>query len=148
MHTTATHPAHASEAVTRGIRVRVEPYFLPEHSDAAAGKWVFAYHITMTNEGSLRARLLTRHWIIIDGNGQRREVQGDGVVGQHPDLAPGEHFTYDSFCPLDTPWGTMEGSFHFMDERGEAFDVAVARFYLAVPAPAQIEPKQPEGAKL
>ncbi len=129
MHNGPSNPRHASEAVTRDIRVRVAPFFLPEHSDPGV-KWVFGYKVTISNESPRRARLLTRRWIITDADGRQKLVEGEGVVGQSPDLAPGQTFEYSSFCPLETPWGTMEGAYQFYDERGDAFDVAIGRFYL------------------
>lgn len=123
-------PRYGSDAITRGIRVRVSPFFLPDHSDPRGKKWVFAYRVRVTNEGERRARLLTRRWLITDAEGVVREVEGEGVVGQQPDLSPGQSFEYSSFCPLQTPWGTMEGSYQFYDEAGDAFDVAIGRFYL------------------
>lgn len=127
-------PAHASEAVTNWIRVRIEPRFLPSQSSTGEGQWVFAYRVTITNEGNRPARLLSRRWRIIDGAGKERTVEGEGVVGRQPNLAPGESFTYESFCPLDTAWGTMEGSYRFTGEDGGEFDAAIARFYLVAPA--------------
>lgn len=124
------NPKHASERTTRGISVRVSPFYLPDHSDPDERKWVFGYHVRLTNGGDVRAQLLTRRWLITDAEGRLKEVEGEGVVGQTPDLGPGESFEYSSFCPLGTPWGTMEGSYQFMDERGEGFDVQIARFYL------------------
>ena len=76
------------------------------------------------------AQLLTRHWIIIDAEGNQEEVRGPGVVGQTPTLAPGEGFKYTSYCPLPTPWGTMEGSYRMQRPSGEVFDAKIARFYL------------------
>jgi ApaG protein len=126
-----------SEVVTRGMRVTVRPKFLPEQSgtgDSWRGQmYVFAYAIRITNLGESRARLLTRHWIIVDAEGERHEVRGEGVVGHQPDLAPGESFEYSSYCPLTTSWGTMEGEYQFEDEHGQRFDVAIGRFYLVAP---------------
>lgn len=116
--------------VTRGFRVDVRPQYLPEHSKPAEGKYVFGYHIRIENVGVERAKLLSRHWVIVDADGDRHDVTGEGVVGNQPDLGPGEHFEYSSFCPLETPWGTMEGSYRFRADSGEEFDVRVARFYL------------------
>lgn len=120
-----------SEAVTDGVRVRVRPEFLPQHSDPDAGRWVFAYHITIANEGAEPARLLTRRWVIVDADGERNIVEGDGVVGAQPELLAGESFDYSSFCPLATPWGTMEGAYGMARPDGRRFEARVARFYLA-----------------
>jgi ApaG protein len=118
-----------SVAITHGIRVSVTPEFLPEQSAPDAGKYVWAYRIRISNESDRTVRLLSRHWVIIDADGDADEVRGEGVVGQTPELAPGASFHYRSFCPLQTPWGTMEGSFTFA--RGDdLLEVEVRRFYL------------------
>jgi ApaG protein len=121
---------HGSECVTRFVRVRVHPAFLPDHSRPGESKFVFGYRIRISNEGDVRVRLLSRHWIIVDGDGARREVKGDGVVGQQPELAPGAFFEYSSYCPLEHAWGTMEGSYQMLDHLGERFDARIERFYL------------------
>jgi ApaG protein len=126
---TATKPL-GSDTVTDGVRVRVVPQYLRKQSDPTQGKFLFAYQITIANEGTQRARLKSRHWSIVDADGERHEVKGPGVVGQFPDLAPGEQFEYSSFCPLETPWGTMEGTYTMEREDGTPFDVRVGRFYL------------------
>lgn len=127
-----------SDTTTRGIRIRVLPRFLPEHSGRAEAwqgdRYVFAYHITITNNSPSRAKLLSRHWIIVDADGDRHEVRGEGVVGCQPDLAPGESFEYTSTCPLPTPWGTMEGEFNMIDDHDAPFTAPIARFYLVAPA--------------
>jgi ApaG protein len=82
------------------------------------------------NAGSKTVQLLARHWVIIDANGRREDVEGPGVVGETPTLAPGESHTYSSFCPLETPWGTMEGAFQMRDGQGALFDARVGRFVL------------------
>ena len=122
-----------STATTRGITVRVRPRYLPEKSDPPAGNWFFAYSIRIANGGGERVQLLSRHWIITDSNGVVEEVRGPGVVGEQPVLRPGEHFDYTSYCPLQTPFGTMEGSYQMVAEGGEAFDVRIAPFELAPP---------------
>ncbi|MBL9121864.1 MAG: Co2+/Mg2+ efflux protein ApaG [Phycisphaerae bacterium] len=119
-----------SETVTDGVRIRVAPSYLSAQSDPAQGKYLFAYHITITNDGDRRATLRSRHWLIVDANGQRHEVKGPGVVGQFPELATGEKFEYSSFCPLETPWGTMEGSYEMERDDGSVFQALVSRFYL------------------
>jgi ApaG protein len=122
-----------SEACTRGFRVRVESRFLPEHSDPEQGRWFFAYHVRITNEGDVSAQLWSRHWIITDAHGEVQEVRGLGVVGEQPVLRPGQEFAYTSGCPLPTPLGSMHGSYRMISESGEAFDVRIAPFTLAVP---------------
>lgn len=122
-----------SEAVTRGIRVHVQSRYSAEHSEPEAGQWVFVYHVKITNESDQSVQLLSRHWIITDGNGRRKEVQGAGVVGDQPVIEPGESYLYNSFCPLPTPVGSMEGSYHMVVEGGEHFEARIARFSLTEP---------------
>lgn len=134
MTTTTTTPAPSgSECVTDGVRVKVVPTYLPTHSDPANDRFLFAYHVTIVNEGTRRARLRSRQWAIVDADGERHEVQGMGVVGHHPDLKPGERFEYSSFCPLNTSWGTMEGSYVMEREDGSVFDARIKRFFLVGP---------------
>ncbi|MFO0827580.1 MAG: Co2+/Mg2+ efflux protein ApaG [Phycisphaerales bacterium] len=130
MTTKAARSSHGSEALTEGIRVTAAPMYLSAQSDPSSNKFVFSYDITIANEGDRRAKLVTRHWEIVDANGERHDVHGPGVVGQTPDIAPGERFEYSSFCPLTTPWGTMEGTYEFEREDGSTFQAIVARFYL------------------
>lgn len=122
-------PSH-SDTTTAGVRVGATAYFLPEESDADDRKFVFGYTIVIVNDGDAPVQLLTRHWVIIDALGRRDEVRGEGVVGQQPRLDPGESFRYRSFCPLRTPWGTMEGSYAFRRDDGSTFEANVGRFYL------------------
>lgn len=122
-----------SSAVTQGVKVTVRPQWLEEHSLPAAGRWVFAYTITIANGSDATVQLVSRHWIITDGNGHEEEVQGDGVVGEQPVLGPGEAHEYTSFCPLPTPLGSMRGSYRMVREDGSAFDAEIAAFTLVVP---------------
>jgi ApaG protein len=122
-----------SEAVTRGIKVYVESEYAPERSQPSQNQWFFLYTITISNEGTETAQLLTRHWIITDGTGHVEEVRGPGVVGKQPVLAPGESFTYTSGCPLTTPFGVMEGTYQMVSANGDAFDVKIAPFTLSEP---------------
>lgn len=119
-----------SVALTNGIRVAVQPRYVPEQSDPGARQWLFTYRIRITNEGDRAAQLLNRHWVIVDSGGQTDEVRGPGVVGQHPRLEPGQSFEYHSFVPLRTAWGTMEGAYQFVADDGSAFEASIARFYL------------------
>ena len=112
------------------IDVRVVPRYLPEQSDPLQENYGFAYTITLSNLGNEPAQLISRHWIILDADGHREEVRGLGVVGQQPLLKPGEGFEYTSGCRLHTPTGTMEGSYRFVREDGESFDVPIPRFVL------------------
>lgn len=123
----------SSEAVTRNIRVQVRAEFSPDRSRPSDQHWFFLYTITIMNEGEETVQLLTRHWIITDGNSHVEEVRGPGVVGEQPVLQPGEGFTYTSGCPLPTPFGVMEGSYQMVTPDGEHFDVAIAPFTLSEP---------------
>lgn len=125
-----------SERTTRGICVQVTPTFLPEHSIPDERRYVFGYKVRISNQGERSAQLLSRHWEIIDANGDRHVVDGEGVIGNQPYLQPGEVFEYSSHCPLSTPWGTMEGTYQFTDDDGQTFDAIIGRFYL-VSEPAQ-----------
>lgn len=128
-----------SESVTEGIKIEVSPEFVPEQSDPDENKYTFAYQITITNTGDRWAKLSSRHWIIIDSDGNREDVQGSGVVGYTPELPPGESFEYTSFCTINTNWGTMEGSFQMLREDGSQFDAAIKRFFLVYPALVNVE---------
>lgn len=122
-----------SDAVTRGVKVHVESEYSPERSQPAQNQWFFLYTITITNQGDETVQLLTRHWIITDGTGKVEEVRGPGVVGKQPTLGPGESFTYTSGCPLETPFGVMEGSYQMVTADGEHFDAKIAPFTLSEP---------------
>ncbi|SFZ79346.1 Co2+/Mg2+ efflux protein ApaG [Chitinimonas taiwanensis] len=115
------------------ISVSVSSRFLPEQSDEAAARFVFAYHVTMVNTGTEAAQLLTRHWLITEADGKVQEVRGQGVVGEQPTLKPGEAFEYTSGVALGSPVGTMRGSYHFVADNGLPFDAEVAQFVLSVP---------------
>ncbi len=121
------------KSVTHDISVSVEPEFLGDRSQPEHGRFFWAYHIEITNLGRRPAQLTHRHWRITDANGKLEEVRGPGVVGEQPKLAPGERFKYTSGCPLTTPSGIMTGSFRFVREDGEAFDVAIPAFSLDSP---------------
>jgi ApaG protein len=123
----------SSEALTQGIRVNVQSRYWPERSQPEESQWLFIYQVRIANESDRAARLISRHWVITDGNGQVEEVKGDGVVGEQPLLEPGEFFEYTSGCPLKTPFGTMEGTYQMVSSTGEAFDVRIAPFSLAEP---------------
>ena len=121
-------------AETRGVIVRVSVSFLPEQSEPDRGRWFWAYHIRIENAGDMSVQLLTRHWIITDGRGARHSVEGEGVIGEQPLIAPGDSFDYVSGCPLSTPSGAMLGSYHMMGDDGAGFDVEIPRFALLAPA--------------
>lgn len=121
-------------AETRGVIVRVAVSFLPEQSEPARGRWFWAYHIRIENAGQMSVQLLTRHWVITDGRGARDSVEGEGVIGEQPMIAPGESFDYVSGCPLSTSTGSMLGSYRMIGEDGSSFDVAIPKFALLAPA--------------
>ena len=123
----------SSEALTRSIRVRVDPRFDSRRSRPSQGHWFFLYTVTIENRGSETVQLLTRHWIITDGMGKVEEVRGPGVVGEQPVLEPGEAFEYTSGCPLPTDVGQMEGSYQMVTGDGEEFDIVIAPFTLCAP---------------
>lgn len=123
----------SSEAVTRGIRVRVLSEYSPEKSRPAENEWFFLYTVTIANESNVTVQLLTRHWIITDGTGRVEEVRGPGVVGKQPTLQPGESFEYTSGCPLTTAFGIMEGTYQMVAAGGERFDAKIAPFTLSEP---------------
>lgn len=112
------------------IKISVSTNPIPRELTPNDGRYYFEYHITITNIGDSWAKLLRRHWIIIDGDGNTEEVKGDGVVGYFPELSPGRSFTYTSYCPLETTWGTMEGYYQFTRRDGTMFDVPIPRFVL------------------
>lgn len=116
-----------------GIDVSVECAYVDAESNRAANRYYFAYTITIANRGSGAARLLNRHWIITDGEGAVREVKGAGVVGEQPRIPPQRSFRYSSACVLDTPVGSMRGSYRFQTDTGELFDVPIPMFSLSVP---------------
>ena len=122
-----------SDTVTRGIRVQVESFYDAERSAPQENYFFFAYQVRISNVGTDTAQLISREWIITDANGEEQRVQGPGVVGEQPVLAPGEAFEYTSFCPLTTAVGSMHGSYRMMSAGGESFDAAIAPFALAVP---------------
>jgi ApaG protein len=115
------------------IEVEVETSYLDEQSEPAEHRFVFAYTVTLRNSGAVPARLLTRHWIITDANGRVQEVRGDGVVGEQPHLQPGQGFRYSSGAVLETPVGSMHGSYRMVGDDGEQFDAPIAAFRLAKP---------------
>ena len=118
---------------TRGITVRVSVSYLPEQSEPRRGRWFWAYHIRLENEGAQAVQLLTRRWIITDGRGARHTVEGEGVVGEQPSIEPGGSFDYVSGCPLTTPSGAMRGTYRMIGEDGVAFEVDIPPFALIAP---------------
>ena len=115
------------------IQVNVETTYLDQESDPDKARYLFAYTITIKNHSQAAARLLSRYWKITGGDGHEQEVEGDGVVGLQPYLAPEQEFTYTSAAMLDTPVGMMQGHYKMVGDNGEQFEVAIPAFTLAVP---------------
>lgn len=120
-------------ATTREISVRVAASYLAEQSNPTLNRWFWSYHVRIENGSGLSVQLLSRSWRIVDGRGTVHEVHGEGVVGETPLIPPGGNFDYVSGCPLDTPSGTMSGSYRMVDEDGCVFDIAIPRFSLVAP---------------
>jgi len=121
------------QAVTAGVTVRVRPTFLPDQSDPARPRYVWAYTVEIENRTQETCQLISRHWIITDAFNRTEEVRGDGVVGEQPTLKPGEAFRYTSSCPLATTSGAMRGSYQMQSASGAMFDVAIPEFSLHLP---------------
>ena len=115
------------------IDVDVITHYIPEQSSPDEDRFVFAYTITIRNTGNQSAKLLTRHWIISDANGKVQEVHGEGVVGEQPYLQPGESFQYTSGTVIETPVGSMEGTYQMVTDEGEAFNAIIPVFTLSYP---------------
>lgn len=115
------------------IRIEVETAYLDHQSEPDEGRFAFAYSITILNEGTVAARLLSRHWIITDADGDVQEVRGEGVVGEQPLIQPGQGFRYSSGAVLPTPVGSMRGTYLMVDETGRRFEAPIAAFTLARP---------------
>ncbi len=120
-------------ATTRDIIVRVSVSFLSEQSEPAKGRWFWAYHIRIENQGDSAVQLISREWSISDALGGHHEVQGEGVVGEQPVIEPGGAFDYVSGCPLTASSGEMEGAYHMISADGTSFAVAIPRFKLTAP---------------
>ena len=134
MANTALASLFQHTAITRGITVRVAVNFMPEQSRVGAGRWFWVYHIRLENGRDETVQLRTRHWRITDSNGMVNIVDGEGVVGETPVLAPGETHDYVSGCELTTNHGAMEGFYTFAHPDGSLFEVAIPFFPLAAPA--------------
>ena len=115
------------------IGIAVSTNYVDEQSEPDSDRYVFSYTITISNNGELPARLISRHWVITDANGKVQEVTGDGVVGEQPHLNPGEVFRYSSGAILETPVGAMQGLYRMEADNGVNFDAPIAPFTLAVP---------------
>ena len=125
--------APLSDATTHNVRVEVLSQYSPENSQPLQGKWVFQYTVRITNQGTDTVQLVSRHWIITDATDHTTEVQGEGVVGQQPVLGPGESFKYSSWCPLETPFGSMRGTYQMVRDGGGQFEAEIAPFALRAP---------------
>jgi ApaG protein len=137
---TLNRPRLGSETVTNGVRIVVQPAFSALESDPNNNYFKFVYRIRISNESDRAWQLVSRHWVIVDADGEKQEVRGEGVVGQQPVLGPGQSFEYASFCPLGTPWGTMEGAYLMREPKGMAgaasaaeFEARIGRFFLVCP---------------
>ena len=119
--------------MSQNINVDVDTLYIESESSPVNSQYVFAYTITITNEGTEAAKLMTRHWVITDANGYVEEVHGDGVVGEQPYLRPGEGFQYTSGAVLKTPVGTMSGSYQMVTDNGRNFDAEIPEFILSSP---------------
>jgi len=115
------------------INIKVITNYIHEQSEPDERRYVFAYTITISNDGNIPAKLISRHWVITDSNGKVQEVTGDGVVGEQPKLKPGEQFCYSSGAVIETPVGAMQGKYNMQAENGNSFDAPIAPFTLAVP---------------
>lgn len=122
--------APMSDAVTHSVRVEVLARHSPENSRPQQNEWIFEYTVRITNNGNEKVQLISRHWIITDAFDHVEEVQGPGVVGEQPILAPGESFKYSSWCPLKTPTGMMHGTYQMVRANGDRFDAEIAPFGL------------------
>lgn len=122
-----------SDTTTRGIRIQVKSTYLADQSSSKDDHYLFAYHVRISNVGAETAQLISREWIITNGEGEVERVKGPGVVGEQPVLSPGGSFEYTSYCPLKTPVGSMHGSYQMVTADGEKFDAQIAPFTLAVP---------------
>ncbi|MGY6216207.1 Co2+/Mg2+ efflux protein ApaG [Methylolobus aquaticus] len=115
------------------IQIEAVSRYLESQSAPEAGRYVFSYTITIVNNGSVPAKLLSRHWVITDSDGKVQEVRGDGVVGEQPHLVPGQSFRYTSAAMIETPLGTMQGEYQMVSDDGQHFDAEIAPFVLAIP---------------
>ncbi len=115
------------------VLVEAKPQYIEAQSSPEHNRFVFSYTITITNAGAVPARLLTRHWLITDANGKVQEVNGDGVVGEHPHLNPGDSFRYTSAAMIETPVGVMQGKYQMQSDSGVQFSAHIPKFTLSIP---------------
>lgn len=114
---------------TQDIEVEVIPIFVPDQTQFP-DQYLYTYNVSITNHSLESCQLLSRRWIIIDGNGNKEVIEGEGVVGEQPTLSAGQNYQYSSYCPLSTPTGNMRGSFFFVDQFRQEFEVKVPLFFL------------------
>ncbi|MEZ4267927.1 MAG: Co2+/Mg2+ efflux protein ApaG [Myxococcota bacterium] len=122
-----------TQSTTHGVRIEVESAYVPERSAPEQDYYFFAYRVRISNVGEETVQLLSRHWVITDGDSKVEEVRGPGVIGEQPVLEPGQAHEYTSACPLRTQVGTMHGSYQMVSASGESFDAEIAPFTLALP---------------
>ncbi len=122
-----------SDTTTRGVRIEIESSYIPDRSSEPENYFFFAYDVVITNVGDDIVQLVSREWIITNSDGEVERVEGPGVVGKQPLLGPGESFEYTSFCPLNTPVGSMQGAYTMKLENGETFAAEISPFTLATP---------------
>jgi ApaG protein len=123
----------SSEAITRGLKVRVQSRYVEDQSTPGDRHWVFAYLVTIINDGEIPTQLIARRWLITNADGNTQTVEGPGVIGEQPRLEPGESFSYTSGCPLDTSIGSMHGTFSMRDDDGASWEAEVGVFTLSTP---------------
>lgn len=126
------------EARTEDVLVRVVANYLPEQSDPVESRYVWGYMVEIENHGKIGLQLISRHWVITDGMNRIEEVTAPGVVGEQPELAPGEAFRYSSACPLSTDSGAMHGAYKMLTESGDTFDAEIPAFSLHLPAARRV----------
>ena len=119
--------------MTNQIKIHVETTYLSNESNPDDNKYYFLYTVLIKNNSKRRAKLLSRHWIIKDDNGKVQDVKGDGVIGEQPDIRPGEEFQYTSGTMIETSFGTMRGSYHMIDDEDNYFDAVIPEFVLSIP---------------
>ncbi len=115
------------------ILIEAHPQYLEDQSAPDQERYVFAYTITITNAGAVPAKLLSRHWLIVDSNGKAQEVKGEGVIGKQPYLKPGESFRYSSGAMIETPVGVMQGNYLMISDSGDNFKAFIPKFTLSIP---------------
>ena len=123
---------------TEDILIEVFPSYIPERSSPAHNQFFYAYRVVITNNSDVSCKVAHRHWKIKDGNGKSYDVQGNGIVGEQPMIAPGENYEYTSFCPLHSPYGNMRGKYQMINEFGDRFWVTIPLFFFR-PTPELLE---------